>query len=184
METVLRMRVPGQENLKLLGHAIQCRITAEDPFNRFIPDYGQISAYRGAAGLGIRLDGGTAYTGAVITRFYDPLLEKVTVWGPTREVAISRMRRVLYEFRIRGVATNIVFLERLMSHSLFVKGQITTRFIEDDPDLLNFSPPQDKEDLLLHYIADITINGHPEVKDRNKPAAYARKPSVPESIFC
>jgi pyruvate carboxylase len=100
--------------VKLDGHAIQCRITTEDPANNFIPDYGRITAYRGATGFGIRLDGGTAYSGAVITRYYDSLLEKVTAWAPTPEDAIKRMDRALREFRIRGVATNLAFVENLI----------------------------------------------------------------------
>ena len=99
--------VPRQGDIHLNGHALQCRITTEDPEQNFIPDYGRITAYRGATGFGIRLDGGTAYSGAVITRFYDPLLEKVTAWAPTPAEAIARMNRALREFRIRGVATNL-----------------------------------------------------------------------------
>ena len=108
--------VPAQEDIRLNGHALQCRITTEDPEQNFIPDYGRITAYRGATGFGIRLDGGTAYSGAVITRFYDPLLEKVTAWAPTPEEAIARMDRALREFRIRGVATNLTFLEAIITH--------------------------------------------------------------------
>jgi pyruvate carboxylase len=103
------------------GHAMQCRITTEDPDQNFIPDYGRITAYRGATGFGIRLDGGTAYSGAVITRFYDPLLEKVTAWAPTAEDARKRMDRALREFRIRGVATNLVFLENIIDHADFIE---------------------------------------------------------------
>ncbi len=99
--------VPAQKDIRLNGHALQCRITTEDPEQNFIPDYGRITAYRGATGFGIRLDGGTAYSGAVITRFYDPLLEKITAWAPTPHEAIARMNRALREFRIRGVATNL-----------------------------------------------------------------------------
>jgi pyruvate carboxylase len=108
--------VPAQDDIKLHGHALQCRITTEDPDQNFIPDYGRITAYRGATGFGIRLDGGTAYSGAVITRFYDPLLEKVTAWAPTPEEARKRMDRALREFRIRGVATNLTFLEAIIGH--------------------------------------------------------------------
>src|SRR5690606_30513421 len=111
--------VPAQGDIKLHGHALQCRITTEDPEQNFIPDYGRITAYRGATGFGIRLDGGTAYSGAVITRFYDPLLEKVTAWAPTAEEAIARMDRALREFRIRGVATNLTFLEAIINHPSF-----------------------------------------------------------------
>lgn len=101
--------VPAQKDIKLNGHALQCRITTEDPEQNFIPDYGRITAYRGATGFGIRLDGGTAYSGAVITRYYDPLLEKITAWSPTADETIQRMHRALREFRIRGVATNLPF---------------------------------------------------------------------------
>ena len=132
---------PPQDDIALRGHAVQCRITTEDPLDRFIPDYGRITAYRAATGFGIRLDGGTAYTGAVITRHYDSLLEKVTAWASSREGAIARMRRALQEFRIRGVATNIDFLERLVSDEAFRQGQVTTRFIDDNPELLAFRPP-------------------------------------------
>ena len=171
---------PPQEAIALRGHAVQCRITTEDPLDRFIPDYGRITAYRAATGFGIRLDGGTAYTGAVITRHYDSLLEKVTAWASSREGAIDRMRRALQEFRIRGVATNIDFLERLVSDEAFRQGQITTRFIDDNPELLAFARPRDRASRLLRYIAETTVNGHPEVKDRPKPPPYARNPTIPQ----
>jgi pyruvate carboxylase len=127
-----------QKDIKLNGHALQCRITTEDPEQNFIPDYGRITAYRGATGFGIRLDGGTAYSGAVITRFYDPLLEKVTAWAPTPREAIARMDRALREFRIRGVATNLTFLEAIISHPKFLDNSYTTRFIDTTPDLFDF----------------------------------------------
>ena len=116
--------VPRQGEIRLNGHALQCRITTEDPEQNFIPDYGRITAYRGATGFGIRLDGGTAYSGAVITRFYDPLLEKVTAWAPTPAEAIARMNRALREFRIRGVATNLTFLENVINHPKFPRRQL------------------------------------------------------------
>ena len=170
---------PPQEAIALRGHAVQCRITTEDPLDRFIPDYGRITAYRGANGFGIRLDGGTAYTGAVITRHYDSLLEKVTAWAPSRAGAIDRMRRALREFRIRGVATNIAFLERLVGEEAFRRGEITTRFIDDHPELLAFTRPRDRASRLLRYLAETTVNGHPEVKDRPPPPAHAGNPRVP-----
>jgi len=107
--------VPAQHLIRLDGNAVQCRITTEDPLNNFIPDYGRITAYRGATGFGIRLDGGTAYSGAVITRFYDSLLEKVTAWAPTADEAVARLDRALREFRIRGVATNLAFVEVIVA---------------------------------------------------------------------
>ena len=170
---------PPQEALSLRGHAVQCRITTEDPLDRFIPDYGRITAYRAATGFGVRLDGGTAYAGAVITRHYDSLLEKVTVWAPSREGAIDRMRRALREFRIRGVATNIAFLERLVGDEAFRHGRVTTRFIDDNPALLSFPRPRDRASRLLRYVAEVTVNGHPEVTGRPTPPAHARTPRPP-----
>ena len=170
---------PPQEALFLRGHAVQCRITTEDPLDRFIPDYGRITAYRAATGFGVRLDGGTAYAGAVITRHYDSLLEKVTVWAPSRAGAIGRMRRALREFRIRGVATNIAFLERLVGDEAFRDGRVTTRFIDDNPALLSFPRPRDRASRLLRYIAEITVNGHPEVAGRPTPPAHAKTPRPP-----
>ena len=170
---------PPQEALSLRGHAVQCRITTEDPLDRFIPDYGRITAYRAATGFGVRLDGGTAYAGAVITRHYDSLLEKITVWAPSRAGAIGRMRRALREFRIRGVATNIAFLERLVGDEAFRDGRVTTRFIDDNPALLSFPRPRDRASRLLRYVAEITVNGHPEVEGRPTPPAHAQTPRPP-----
>ncbi|ODT80069.1 MAG: pyruvate carboxylase [Pelagibacterium sp. SCN 64-44] len=172
--------VPLQENIRLNGNAIQCRVTTEDPEQNFIPDYGRITAYRGATGFGVRLDGGTAYTGAIITRYYDPLLEKVTCWAPTADEAIARMHRALREFRIRGVATNLAFLENIITHPDFLGNRYTTRFIDTTPDLFNFKPRKDRATKLLSYIADVTVNGHPEVRDRPRPPADAAAPFVPE----
>ena len=171
--------VPAQENIRLNGHALQCRITTEDPEQNFIPDYGRITAYRSAAGFGIRLDGGTAYTGAIITRYYDPLLVKVTASGGTPQEAISRMDRALREFRIRGVATNLTFLEAIIGHPSFRDNSYTTRFIDTTPELFQQVKRQDRATKLLTYLADVTVNGHPETKGRPKPSDKAAKPIVP-----
>lgn len=171
--------VPPQEEIKLRGHALQCRITTEDPEHNFIPDYGRITAYRGATGFGIRLDGGTAYSGAVITRYYDPLLEKVTAWAPTPEEAARRMDRALREFRIRGVATNLTFLEAIITHPQFMDYSYTTRFIDETPELFDQVKRADRATKLLTYLADVTVNGHPEAKGRPKPAEDIAKPVVP-----
>ncbi|WP_377297268.1 pyruvate carboxylase [Rhizobium sp. SGZ-381] len=171
--------VPTQDNIRLNGHALQCRITTEDPEQNFIPDYGRITAYRSAAGFGIRLDGGTAYTGAIITRYYDPLLVKVTASGGTPQEAISRMDRALREFRIRGVATNLTFLEAIIGHPSFRDNTYTTRFIDTTPELFQQVKRQDRATKLLTYLADVTVNGHPETKGRPKPAETAPKPVVP-----
>ena len=169
-----------QEDIKLNGHAIQCRITTEDPQNNFIPDYGRITAYRGATGMGIRLDGGTAYSGAVITRYYDSLLEKVTAWAPTPDAAIARIDRALREFRIRGVSTNIAFVENLLKHPTFLNDRYTTKFIDNTPELFRFEARRDRATKILTYVADVTVNGHPETKGRAKPPADARVPKAPE----
>ena len=171
--------VARQEDVQLKGHALQCRVTTEDPQNNFIPDYGRITAYRSATGMGIRLDGGTAYSGGVITRYYDSLLVKVTAWAPTPEQAIARMDRALREFRIRGVSTNIAFVENLLKHPTFLNDTYTTKFIDTTPGLFNFKKRRDRATKILTYIADITVNGHPETAGRPKPHAEARAPKPP-----
>ncbi|MEP9372787.1 pyruvate carboxylase [Mesorhizobium sp. KR1-2] len=171
--------VPTQADIRLNGHALQCRITTEDPEHNFIPDYGRITAYRGATGFGIRLDGGTAYSGAVITRFYDPLLEKVTAWAPTPGEAIARMHRALREFRIRGVATNLTFLEAIITHPAFQANSYTTRFIDTTPELFAQVKRQDRATKLLNYLADVTVNGHPETRGRALPDPEAAAPIIP-----
>jgi pyruvate carboxylase len=171
--------VPAQENIRLNGHALQCRITTEDPEHNFIPDYGRITAYRSAAGFGIRLDGGTAYSGAIITRYYDPLLVKVTASGSTPQEAISRMDRALREFRIRGVATNLTFLEAIIGHQKFRDNTYTTRFIDTTPELFEQVKRADRATKLLTYLADVTVNGHPETKGRPLPSDKVAKPILP-----
>ena len=169
----------SQYDVKLDGHALQCRVTTEDPLNNFIPDYGRIQMYRSATGPGIRLDGGTAYSGAVITRYYDSLLTKVTARAPTPEMAIARMDRALREFRIRGVSTNIAFVENLLKHPTFLNNQYTTTFIDKTPELFHFKKRRDRATKILTYIADITVNGHPETQGRPKPAAEVKLPRPP-----
>ncbi|WP_019172377.1 pyruvate carboxylase [Pseudaminobacter salicylatoxidans] len=171
--------VPNQSEIRLNGHALQCRITTEDPEHNFIPDYGRITAYRGATGFGIRLDGGTAYSGAVITRYYDPLLEKVTAWAPTPSEAIARMHRALREFRIRGVSTNLTFLEAIITHPSFQSNSYTTKFIDSTPELFAQVKRQDRATKLLNYLADVTVNGHPETRGRALPDPEAAAPVIP-----
>lgn len=171
--------VPEQKDIRLNGHALQCRITTEDPEQNFVPDYGRIQAYRSASGFGIRLDGGTAYSGAVITRYYDPLLVKVTASGSTPIEAIRRMDRALREFRIRGVATNLTFVEAIINHPKFQSNDYTTRFIDTTPELFTHMRRQDRATKLLTYVADVTVNGHPETKGRAEPSRDAAKPIVP-----
>jgi pyruvate carboxylase len=170
--------VPPQQEIRVNGSAMQCRITTEDPENHFIPDYGRISAYREATGFGIRLDGGTAYSSAVITPFYDSLLEKVTAWAPTHEEAIARMGRALSEFRIRGVKTNLQFLEGLIAHPRFRSGDYTTRFVDETPELFRFRPRRDRATRLLAYIGEVIVNGSPEVAGRPVPT-HMPDPLIP-----
>lgn len=176
--------VPPQAEIPLNGHALQCRVTTEDPENGFLPDYGRLAAYRSAAGFGIRLDAGTAYGGAVITPYYDSLLVKVTAWAPTARETIQRMDRALREFRIRGVATNLQFLENLINHPAFAqddRGELTTRFIENTPDLLAFAARRDRASKLLRFLAEVAVKGNPEVRGRALPALPLPKPVLPKA---
>jgi pyruvate carboxylase len=170
--------VPPQSAIRLSAHALQCRITTEDPENNFIPDYGKIAAYRSPAGFGIRLDAGTAYTGAIITRSYDSLLVKVTAWSPTPEETIARMHRALWEFRIRGVVSNLRFLDQLITHPRFVPADYTTRFIDETPELFRWPRKRDRATRILAYIGATIVNGNAEVKDRPRPAS-APAPQLP-----
>jgi pyruvate carboxylase len=165
--------VPLQADIRVSGHALQCRITTEDPENNFVPDYGKISAYRSPAGFGIRLDAGTAYTGAIITRSYDSLLVKVTAWAPTPEETIARMHRALWEFRIRGVVTNLRFLDQLITHPRFARADYTTRFIDATPELYRWPAKRDRATRILTGLGATIVNGNPEVRGRARPAAGA-----------
>ncbi len=173
--------VPAQDGIRLNGNAVQCRITTEDPNNNFIPDYGRLTAYRGANGFGIRLDGGTAYSGALVTRYYDSLLEKVTAWAPTAEEAIHRLDRALREFRIAGVATNLTFLESVLAHPTFRSATYTTRFIDTTPELFHATPRRDRATRLLGFIGEVIVNGNAEVKGRARPRVL-RSPRRPENL--
>jgi len=170
------MNLPRQEGIALHGYALQCRITTEDPANGFVPDYGKIHTYRSPAGFGIRLDGASAYGGAVITPYYDSLLVKVTAWGIEFRHACQRMDRALREFRIRGVKTNIPFLENVVNHPDFQAGAATTRFLDEIPALFRFTPRRDRATRLLTYIADVSVNGNPEVAGKPRPAAFREAP--------
>ena len=172
--------VPPQSEIRIMAHALQCRITTEDPENGFIPDYGRLTAYRSPAGFGIRLDAGTAYTGAIITRSYDSLLVKVTAWAPTPDEASARMHRALWEFRIRGVVTNLRFLDQVITHPAFASGEYTTRFIDTTPELFRFPRKRDRATRMLTWLAETIVNGNPETKSRPRPAriGLARLPKV------
>jgi pyruvate carboxylase len=171
--------VPRQEDVRLNGHALQCRITTEDPENGFTPDYGRINGYRSPAGFGIRLDGGTAYTGAVITPYYDSLLVKVTAWGHQPEEAARRMDRALREFRVRGLASNLPFLENVINHPDFLSGECTTRFIDETPELFKFRKRRDRANRLLRFLGEVRVNGNPEMKGRALPPLPLAMPIKP-----
>ncbi|CAG4895886.1 pyruvate carboxylase [Paraburkholderia saeva] len=171
--------VPAQADIPLNGHALQCRITTEDPENGFLPDYGRLTAYRSAAGFGVRLDAGTAYGGAVITPYYDSLLVKVTTWAPTAGESIRRMDRALREFRIRGVASNLQFLENVINHPSFARGDLTTRFIDLTPALLAFTKRRDRATKLLGYLGEVSVNGHAELSGRSLPQLPLPRPVLP-----
>jgi pyruvate carboxylase len=147
-----------QDQVQLRGAAIQCRITTEDPTNGFRPDTGRITVYRSAGGAGVRLDGGTVFVGAEIGAHFDSMLVKVTCRGADFATAVRRSRRVLAEFRIRGVATNIPFLQSLLEEPDFVAGRFSTSFIEEHPDLLTSRKPADRGTKLLTYLAEVTVN--------------------------
>jgi pyruvate carboxylase len=156
--------LPPQDEVQRMGFAIQSRITTEDPENKFTPDYGKILTYRSAGGYGVRLDGGMGYAGAVITPFYDSLLVKLTAFGQTYDIAMQRMDRALREFRIRGVKTNIPFLENLIHNETFRTGQATTTLIDTTPELFSFKPRRDRATKLLTFLGDVIVNGNPHSK--------------------
>jgi pyruvate carboxylase len=173
------INIPPQEKIDVRGFAIQARITTEDPANHFIPDYGRLTTYRSAAGFGIRLDGGTAFNGAVITPYFDSLLVKVIASGNSFEEAVSRMERSLSEFRIRGVKTNIPFVENLIRHPTFVKGEATTTFIDNTPELFRFRPKRDRATKILSYLGDVIVNGRADVKGKIDPKKEFITPPIP-----
>ncbi len=171
--------MPKQDDIRTSGVALQCRITTEDPENHFIPDYGRISTYRSPGGFAVRLDGGNGFGGAVITPYFDSLLVKMTIWGQTLEEAVRRTDRSLREFRIRGVKTNIAFLGNLILHPTFMGGAATTEFVDSTPELFRFRAPRDRATKVLTYLADVSVNGRPDVKDKIDRARHLPKPIAP-----
>lgn len=156
--------IPAQEEITTTGYAIQSRVTTEDPENNFMPDYGKLLAYRSPGGLGVRLDSGMGFRGAEITPFYDSMLVKVITSGRSYEVAMDRMHRALSEFRIRGVKTNIPFVENVIAHKEFCSGQATTSLIDTTPELFTFAPRRDRASKLLSFLGNVTVNGNPHAK--------------------
>ncbi|MEJ9281504.1 pyruvate carboxylase [Ureibacillus thermosphaericus] len=175
------IRIPEQEKIPLFGYAIQSRITTEDPKNHFMPDTGKIMVYRSSGGFGVRLDAGNGFQGAVVTPHYDSLLVKLSTWGRTFEEAAQKMDRNLREFRIRGVKTNIPFLENVVNHEKFLSGQFDTSFIDTTPELFEFKERKDRATKLLNYIGNVTLNGFPGIEKRPKPIfVQPHIPTVPE----
>jgi pyruvate carboxylase len=176
--------LPLQADIPRNGFAIQCRITTEDPENKFIPDYGRILAYRSPGGLGIRLDGGMGFAGAVITPFYDSMLVKLISSGQSYQLAMQRTHRALSEFRIRGVKTNIPFLDNVIGHPIFREGSATTTLIDTSPELFAFKPRRDRATKLLNFIGNVTINGNPHLKGYRpaKPLPEVVPPSYNRNI--
>ena len=164
-----------QSAIRTNGFAVQCRITTEDPTNDFMPDYGRLVHYRSASGMGIRLDAGSAFSGAVVNPFYDSLLVKVTARGRTFSESLSRMERSLQEFRVRGVKTNIPFLIGLMSHPTFAAGECTTRFIDQTPELFELPTRKNRATRILSFLGEVIVNGNALVQDR--PVATRRTPA-------
>lgn len=152
--------ITSQADVRTTGFAVQCRVTTEDPANNFLPDYGRVAHYRSAGGMGIRLDAGSAFSGAVVNPFYDSLLVKVTARGRRFEDAIKKLDRCLAEFRVRGVKTNIPFLVKLLRHDTFQAGLCTTRFIDETPELFQFPKRHDRATKLLTYLGEIIVNGN------------------------
>ena len=167
-----------QEDIQMRGCAIQCRITTEDPQNGFAPDFGTIKAYRTAGGAGVRLDAGNGFTGAQITPHYDSLLVKVCTWGLKFDEAARIMHRSLQEFRVRGVKTNISFLENVVTHPVFLAGRCDTSFIDAHPELLRVPVKRDRGSKLLGWIGEVIVNGSPGVQKPLKPSEL-REPLIP-----
>jgi pyruvate carboxylase len=175
------INIPSQEQLTISGVAIQCRVTTEDPGNNFKPDYGTLIAYRNAGGPGIRLDEGSSYQGVSISPFFDSLLVKITASGRNLSETCERLARTIKEFRIRGVKTNIPFLENVLEHPIFQNGQATVDFIDNHPELFQLTPRLDRGTKALQYLAEIIVNGHPEVPGKNNKINF-RTPVVPDPV--
>lgn len=164
-----KIGITSQDMIRCQGTAIQCRITTEDPANGFMPDTGELMVYRSGGGFGVRLDAGNAFTGAIVTPYYDSLLVKATTYGLTHEETVSKMLRTLHEFRIRGVKTNIPFLINVLEHPDFQKGDYSVNFIDAHPELFNLKPARDRGTKLMRYIADVTVNGYTGKGKEDKP---------------
>uniref|UniRef100_A0A9J7YCJ8 Pyruvate carboxylase n=1 Tax=Cyprinus carpio carpio TaxID=630221 RepID=A0A9J7YCJ8_CYPCA len=148
-----------QDKIRINGYAIQCRVTTEDPARGFQPDTGRLEVFRSGEGMGIRLDSASAFQGAVISPHYDSLLVKVIASGKDLPAASAKMSRALAEFRVRGVKTNIPFLQNVLSNNQFLNATVDTQFIDENPDLFNLKPVQNRAQKLLHYLGHVMVNG-------------------------
>ncbi len=173
-----QIKIQNQEAVVVTGQALQCRITTEDPANDFKPDYGIVSTYRSASGFGIRLDAGSVYQGVYISPFFDSMLVKVSALSRTLDGSCRKMRRALAEFRIRGVKTNMAFLDNILSHPTFREGKVTVNFIKNEPALFKFTEPRNRANKLVDYLGEVIVNGNPDVK-RKDPHHVFVKPVVP-----
>lgn len=173
-----QIKIYEQESLTTTGFALQCRLTTEDPANNFTPDYGTITTYRSASGMGIRLDPGSIYQSYSVSPFFDSMLLKVSAQGRTLDGAVRKMVRALKEFRIRGVKTNIHFLQNVIQHETFKNGSATVNFIANTPSLFEIKLPQDRTSKIVKYLGEVIVNGNPDIKtvDSNK---VFRTPKVP-----
>jgi len=169
----------SQKAIRKTGFAMQCRITTEDPANEFKPDYGTLVTYRNATGFGVRLDEGSTYPGMKISPFFDSMLVKVSTSGHNLREATMKMKRALSEFRIRGVKNNIQFLENLIANEDFITGKATVNFIQEHPELFTYTLRQDRGTRMLNYLAEITLNGNPDVKVKDKTRVF-EKPVLPD----
>ena len=173
-----QIRIEAQEQLRTNGFAVQCRITTEDPLNDFQPDYGTITTYRSASGFGIRLDAGSVYQGVSISPFFDSMLVKVSASDRTLEGACRKMRRALAEFRIRGVKTNIGFLDNILAHPTFRRGEVTVNFIKEHPELFEIRQPRNRATKMVSFLGEVIINGNENVKKIDRGRTFI-KPVVP-----
>ncbi len=173
-----QIKIYGQESIATYGFALQCRLTTEDPENNFQPDYGNITTYRSAAGMGIRLDAGSIYQGYNVSPFFDSMLVKVSAHGRTLNGATRKMVRALKEFRVRGVKTNIHFLQNVIQHPTFQEGKVNVNFIQNTPSLFKIKLPQDRTSKAVQFLAEVSVNGNSDVKfkDDNKIFRNAKVP--------
>lgn len=173
-----QIKIDGQASVQTNGYALQCRITTEDPTNDFKPDYGTITTYRSASGFGIRLDAGSIYQGAVVSPFFDSMLVKVSASSRTLDGSCRKMRRALAEFRVRGVMTNMGFLDNILAHPTFRNGDVTVNFIKNHPELFEIKKTRNRATKMVKFLGDVIVNGNEDVKSHDINRNWI-KPSIP-----